>query len=88
MLGLRARAWRLPILDSAGRGTLAYTTSGGGVKPFREMPGPKPMPVLGNLWEVNKNLPKLAMYYHQCLKEFGGIFKLHLPGGRLNLILI
>lgn len=84
MLGLGLKRIRLPAFAvAARRGASAYSTSSdrGEVRPFREMPGPRPLPILGNFLEVKRNLPQLAMYYHQCLKEFGGIFKLRFPGG-------
>ena len=84
MLGLGVKRLRLPTFAvSSSRGAWAHSASSdkGEVKPFREMPGPRPLPILGNFLEVKRNLPRLAMYYHQCLKEFGRIFKLQLPGG-------
>ena len=97
MLGLGLKRIRLPTFAvAARRGASAYRVSSDrrGVKPFREMPGPRPLPILGNFLEVKRNLSQLAMYYHQCLKEFGGIFKLRFPGGEkpintlFNLLII
>ena len=52
------------------------------VKPFDAMPGPKPLPVLGNLLEIKKNTKRLRYYLHEGLQKYGGIARLRLPGTR------
>ena len=52
----------------------------GDVKPFSAIPGPKPLPVLRNLLELKRNLPRLGLYLEECYKKYGKIFKLETPG--------
>ena len=45
---------------------------GGDVKPFRAIPGPKPLPVLRNLLELKRNLRRMMdLYYEECYKKYG-----------------
>ena len=48
------------------------------VKPFSAIPGPKGLPILGNVRELGANFNKLHLYLYQCFKEYGEIFKLKL----------
>lgn len=50
------------------------------VKPFSAIPGPKPLPVLRNLLELKKNLPRMHLYLEDCHDIYGEIFKLEAPG--------
>ena len=54
------------------------------IKPFSAIPGPKPLPVIGNLLDIKRNLPSMRLYVERCIKEYGGIFKLKYPGGESN----
>ena len=58
---------------------------GGAVKPFSAIPGPKPLPILRNLLELRKNLPRLHLYLEECHKKYGKIFKLETPGKSIQL---
>ena len=55
----------------------------GDVKPFSDIPGPKPLPVLRNLLELKRNLPRLHFYLEECHEKYGNIFKLETPGLKL-----
>ena len=50
------------------------------VKPFSAIPGPKPLPVLRNLLELKRNMTKFHLYFDECHKKYGEIFKLEAPG--------
>ena len=52
------------------------------VKPFSAIPGPKGLPILGNVRELGANSSKLHLYLNQCFKEYGDIFKLKLLRGK------
>ena len=52
----------------------------GDVKPFSAIPGPKPLPVLRNLLELRRNLPRMHLYLEECYEKYGKIFKLETPG--------
>ena len=52
----------------------------GDVKPFSAIPGPKPLPVLRNLLELRRNLPRMHLYLEECSEKYGKIFKLEAPG--------
>ena len=53
-----------------------------GIKPFSAIPGPKGLPILGNVRELGANSSKLHLYLNQCFKEYGDIFKLKLLQGK------
>ena len=55
------------------------------VKPFSSIPGPKPLPVVGNLFELSRNINGLQDYYGDCFKKYGDIFKYHALG-LLNVV--
>ena len=44
--------------------------------PFSAMPGPKPLPLLGNSLELNKNLENLRLYFQEGFNKFGDIYKI------------
>ena len=48
------------------------------VKPFSAIPGPRGLPILGNVRELGANFNKLHLYLYRCFKEYGDIFKLKL----------
>ncbi len=50
-------------------------------KPFSDIPGPAPVPFLGNSMELKKNYDRLQYYYHDCFEKYGSIFKLKTVGG-------
>ena len=50
------------------------------VKPFSAIPGPKPLPVLGNLLEFRKNSTRMSQFLGECYEKYGEIFKLEMPG--------
>ena len=56
------------------------------IKPFSAIPGPKPLPVLRNLLEFRKNLPRLHLFLEECYEKYGSIFKLETPGQWPNKI--
>ena len=53
---------------------------GSRLKPFSAMPGPRPLPVIGNTREMSKNSDDFCKYLDQGFKKYGDIFKLHLFG--------
>ena len=50
------------------------------LKPFSEIPGPKPLPVLRNLLDFRRNSKKLNQFLGECYEKYGEIFKLEAPG--------
>ena len=44
--------------------------------PFSAMPGPKPLPLLGNSLELKKNLENLRLYYREGFNKFGDIYRI------------
>ena len=54
------------------------------VKSFAEVPGPRPLPLVGNLLEMarQKKTKMLSEFYEEGLRKYGGIMKLILPGTR------
>ena len=49
---------------------------GSRLKPFSAMPGPRPLPVIGNTREMLVNRNTLHLYLEQCFEKYGDIFKL------------
>ena len=45
------------------------------VKPFSAIPGPRGLPILGNLKDLSANISQLHLYLYRCFKEYGDIFK-------------
>lgn len=52
----------------------------GECKPFSAMPGPKPLPVVGNMRDMYNNSSTFHLYLDKCFKEYGDIFKLKIFG--------
>ena len=51
-----------------------------GIKPFSEIPGPKPLPIIRNLLDFKRNINRLIDFLEECYNEYGEIFKLEVPG--------
>ncbi len=52
-------------------------------KPFNSIPGPKPLPLLGNFLDiakVRKSGENLFEFYDKGFKKYGEILKITLPG--------
>ncbi len=52
-------------------------------KPFNSIPGPKPLPLLGNFLDIakaRKSGENLADFYDKGFKKYGEIMKMTLPG--------
>lgn len=49
-----------------------------GVKPFSAIPGPKPLPFVGNTIAMAVNSNRYTAFHEECFKEYGDIFKLKL----------
>ena len=54
------------------------------LKPFSAVPGPRPLPILGNLIEMRKNQERLRLHYEECFLQYGEIFKLRVMGKLLK----
>ena len=54
-------------------------------KPFSAIPGPKPLPIIGNVVELNANIKRYNLYTDECFREYGDIFKFSYFG-KLNNI--
>ena len=50
------------------------------VKPFSSIPGPKPLPVVGIMFELRRNINRMQDYYGECFDKYGDIFKYEVPG--------
>lgn len=49
-------------------------------KSFSSIPGPKPLPVVGNIPTLYASRTKEPLFFDKCFKEYGDIFKLNLFG--------
>ncbi len=52
-------------------------------KPFNSIPGPKPLPLLGNLLDivrVRRRGQRFSDFNYEGLEKYGGIMKLLIPG--------
>ena len=49
-------------------------------KPFSAIPGPKPLPLLGNLRDIIPNRKRAFVYFQECFEKYGEIFKLSIKG--------
>ena len=43
--------------------------------PFSAMPGPKPLPLIGNSLELMKNMENLRLYFQEGFNKFGDIYR-------------
>src|SRR3954451_20703794 len=62
--------------------TTASTTAerpDGTPRPLSEIPGPKPLPVVGNMRDVDTH--RLVQSIMELTDQYGPIFQLHTPGG-------
>ena len=50
------------------------------IKPFCDIPGPKPLPILRNLLDFKNNVDRLIYFLEECYEKYGEIFKLEVPG--------
>lgn len=50
------------------------------VKPFSAIPGPKPLPLVGNMVIMGAHVNRFTAFQEQCFKKYGEIFKLKLLG--------
>ncbi len=50
------------------------------LKPFSAVPGPRPLPILGNTIEMRKNQERSYLYHEECFLHYGEIFKLRTMG--------
>lgn len=50
------------------------------IKPFSDIPGPKPLPILHNLLDFRRNSGRVIYYLQECYKKYGEIFKMEIPG--------
>ena len=50
------------------------------IKPFSEIPGPTPLPILRNILDFRRNSSRLIYYLEECYEKYGEIFKLEVPG--------
>jgi len=56
-------------------------------KPFDAIPGPKPLPFIGNSREMKNNLGRFSLYLHDGFEKYGDIYRLK-GMGMLNLLII
>ena len=49
-------------------------------KPFDAMPGHKPLPFIGNSWELKNNLSRINYYYQESFEKYGDIYRLKTMG--------
>ncbi|KAG2378079.1 hypothetical protein C9374_008701 [Naegleria lovaniensis] len=57
------------------------------LKSFQDLPGPKPLPLIGNLWDLLKNKKKLPnAYFLELCEQYGYMVKLTLPKNNMLII--
>ncbi len=49
-------------------------------KPFGAIPGPKPLPIAGNIFDMRNNSKRLRLFFDECFGKYGEIFKLKVFG--------
>ena len=64
--------------SSPTQGNAAPATSS--PKPFSAIPGPKPLPLLGNLRDFIPQEGRFFVYFHECFEKYGEIFKYSIMG--------
>ena len=62
----------------------AAASSDDTLKPFSAIPGPKPLPVIGNLLDFSRNSKRLNEFFGECYQKYGQVYKLEAPG--MNLV--
>lgn len=55
------------------------------IKPFSEIPGPRPLPIVRNIPDFRRNCGRLIYYLEECYEKYGEIFKLEVPGQYIRL---
>lgn len=59
----------------------------GPLKSFEDIPGPKPLPLIGNLWDLLKNKKKLPnVWFLELCEQYGYMVKLTLPKNNILII--
>lgn len=54
-------------------------------KSYFDIPGPKPLPILGNALLMHKNLRRLRLFYEECFNEYGEVFRFIIPGMKVKV---
>ncbi len=49
-----------------------------------DIPGPTPLPLLGNALQINKKMPPITL--HRWYKEYGPVYKVHFPEGPVVVV--
>ncbi len=85
--GYRSLARNFSISSTVLLTLTSYQSGAGAVEkdellplPFQSMPGPKPLPIVGNSLELKRNLARLRMYFQESFKEYGDIFRVKTVG--------
>ena len=78
IVGPRAKFYSESLVASASvpRTTVKWSK----IKPFSEIPGPTPLPVVRNILDFRRNSDRLIYYLEECYEKYGEIFKLEVPG--------
>ena len=50
------------------------------LKPFSAVPGPKPLPIIGNMIVMRKNRYRNRLYFEECFMKYGEIVKISIIG--------